>query len=84
MDKKYEISTLIRRDHKFGENAYVRGRVTGMQAAICNQDTEYANVMLEEGVILTAKCTAIQYDNFMNLVEKKYPGLCKFDYKESK
>lgn len=84
MDNKYEISTLIRRNHKFGENAYVRGRITGMQAVICKQDKEYANVMCEEGIVLTAKCTAIQYDDFMNFVEKRYPGLCQFDYKESK
>ena len=83
MDKKYIIKTLIRRDHKFGENTYVRGRICGMKEVICKEDKLFAVCEIDEGFILTTECTAIQYDDWMNLVEKRYPGLCKFDYKES-
>ena len=83
MDKKYKIKTLIRWDHKLGDDAYVRGRITGFQCALCNQYKEFANVRIKEGVVLTAECTATQYDDFINVVERHYPGLCKFDYKES-
>lgn len=83
MDKKYLIKTLIRKDHKLGERAYVRGRISGIQSVICRRDIEFGTGVNEEGYILVAECTPTQYDDFMNYVEKMYPGLCIFDYKES-
>lgn len=83
MDKKYLIKTLIRKDHKLGNNAYVRGRISGIQSVICPRKIEFGNGRNEEGFILVAECTPEKYDDFMNTVENMYPGLCKFDYKES-
>lgn len=85
MDKKCEVSTLIKRNHdKFGDNAYVMGRISGMQLVICECDDKFPITEIEEGHILTTKCTLKQYEDFMNLIEKHYPGLCEFDYKLKK
>lgn len=83
MDKKYLIKTLIRWDHKLGDEPYVQGRISGMQLVISNDTKAYANKRVAEGYVLQGEFTAIEYDDFMNIVEKHYPGLCKFDYKES-
>lgn len=83
MDKKYKIKTLIRKDHKLGNNIYVKGRISGMQSVFCKRDIEFGTGENDEGYILVAECTAVQYDDFMNHVENCYPGLCKFDYRES-
>ena len=80
MGKKYEISTLIKRKHELGENTYVRGRVSGIQSVICEEDKTFANCEIDEGFVLTTKCTPEQYDDFMDCVEEYYPGLCEFDY----
>ena len=81
MNKKYVVSTLIKRNHKFGENAYVRGRISGIKLVVCDGSDKFANCEIDEGILIKSECTPEQYDEFMNIVEKHYPGLCEFDYK---
>lgn len=81
MEKK-EVLTLIRRDHKFGENSFVRGRISGIGYMISGQKWGFATVEICEGYLYRQEFTPDEYDEFMNIVEKLYPGLCKFNYKE--
>lgn len=83
MEKKFKIKTLIRKDHKLGDNVYVRGKISGIQSVMCPRKIEFGNGQNDEGFILVAECTPEQYDDFMNFVEDIYPGLCVFDYKET-
>ena len=81
MEKKL-FRTLIKGNTLLGAKEYVRGKISGYQDIICDRDEErsFANIMAEKGVILTTKCTELQYDAFRQMVEKHYPGVCEFDY----
>lgn len=85
------FSTRIKEDHKFGENEYVRGRISGIQSLICvkgfpfkvmNKCGHAVATIYKEGVghILTVRTTQKKYDKFKEVVEKLYPDLCEFDY----
>lgn len=81
MDKKI-FKTLIKKDHKLGENKYVHGRISGFQSVICNEHPEgmYATISSDKGLLLlTHRCTAEQYEKFRIRVAEEYPGLCEFD-----
>ena len=84
--EKREVVTLIRKEHKLGDNAYVKGRISGIGYMLLydKDGLEYANAKNDDGFLLTHKCNVDQYMEFMEIVEKLYPGLCIFDYKESK
>ena len=79
MDKKL-FKTLIRKDHKLGNNDYVKGKISGIQTILCPREFEHGNGRNEDGFILVAECEPIHYDAFKNVVEKIYPGLCEFNY----
>lgn len=86
MEKKV-FNTLIKKDHKFGENEYVHGRISGMQEMICDGNNNgvdepgYAMWHIPGvGEVLVTYCEPEKYESFKNLVEKHYPGLCEFDY----
>lgn len=74
--------TLLKNESKFGANDYVRGRISGIMAVICGEEPKrgYAHFGCEDGIVLTTKCTALQYQKFSDLVEDIYPGLCEFNY----
>lgn len=76
--------TLIKYNHKLGDNKYVRGRISGIQLVLCEKNSEdeliFANMRTEEGVILRTITTQTNYDKFTKLIEELYPGLCIFDY----
>lgn len=86
-ERKYR--TLIKKNHKFGENEYVQGRISGIQEVICDRDrngvdnpaVEVLYDVMNTGLVLTTLCSQEQYDRFAELVEKHYPGLCVFDVK---
>ena len=82
METRY-FNTLIKHDHKFGENKFVRGVITGIRYALLHYDKkiELSNVLMEDtgNVIIPAVCTAEEYEKFKTLVEERYPGLCEFD-----
>lgn len=37
MEKRI-FKTIVRADHKFGDSEYVRGRISGIQLAMCDED----------------------------------------------
>ena len=83
MEKRI-VKTLIKKDHKLGNNEYVKGRISGIQSIMCPRDFEFGTGRNEDGFILVAECDVNQYDRFINVIEEMYPGLCIFDYRESK
>jgi hypothetical protein len=66
----------------------VKGRISGIQCVICEVYKEktvgFANKRVDDGDILQVMCTQEQYDKFAEIVERYYPELCTFNYKESK
>ena len=84
MEKRI-FKTIVRADHKFGDSEYVRGRISGIQLAMCDEDPKNGFVwsyVPGVGDIIKTKCTPEKYDAFTNVIENLYPGLCIFDYKE--
>lgn len=79
------FKTIVRADHKFGDSEYVRGRISGIQFAMCTKDSKKEFVwsyVPRVGDMMKAECTSEQYAAFAKAVEELYPGLCIFDYKE--
>ena len=66
-------------------NHYIRGRVHGFMTALCGDEKHYGNGVLtnEEGevigYVMKTYATDEQYEQFKQLVEQQYPGLCEFD-----
>lgn len=78
--------TLIKKDHKFGNNRYVHGRISGYKELICDgirngiDEPGYCNRMIPEvGLVMRSYCEPEKYDTFKDHVERYYPGLCEFD-----
>lgn len=82
MKGKFYFRTLIRReaDKGFGENDYVLGYIVGVKSVLCDNGQSYATVGINRGKILTTYCTDEQYQNFVEFIENRYPGLCVFYY----
>ena len=79
------FKTIVRADHKFGDSDYVRGRISGIQLAMCAKDPKKEFVwsyVPRVGDMMKTECTSEQYDAFIKIIEELYPGLCIFDYKE--
>ena len=76
--------TLIKYDHELGDNKYVRGRISGIQLALCEKNSEdeliFSNMRVDKGIVLRVITTQDNYDKFTKLIEKLYPRLCTFDY----
>ena len=74
-----EVKTLIKGNHeKFGGNDYVRGRISGIGLMLLKGERPFEKT--DKGTVMVHKCTVNEYDEFMNLIEDLYPGLCKFNY----
>ncbi len=87
MERK--IYTLVKEDHKFGKNSYVRGKIHSYKELICDGERDGISkpafawkVVSGVGEVIATVCTQEQYDRFSQMVEKHYPGLCEFDYKK--
>lgn len=84
MEKVFD--TLVKKDHKFGGNNYVTGRIFGMMEGICRGYRDGFNEpdlalwhVPGVGDVMTTVCEPEKYESFKTLVEKHYPGLCEFD-----
>ena len=78
------FNTLIKRNHaKFGENAYVRGRIHGFMTVICRGTADKSGFATTKGVksgyIIRVTCEPDRYEEFKKVTELYYPGLCEFD-----
>ena len=81
MENKYFINTLIKRDHKFGGNEYIIGRIDGIGYILSEEHKAKALMVTEEGTIYSNVFTAQNYDKFINIIDKLYPGLITANYK---
>lgn len=83
MKTKY-FATLIPYDHPLADNDYVAGRISAAFRLICNTD-KLICYCIPQGLGHCDTCyvvlaTSEQYDKFKSVLEKWYPGLCKFEY----
>lgn len=80
--EKRKYYTLIRKDHKLGDNVYVHGVVSGIRFMICEYEGHIPHGIgkLENGMMLISECSPEDYELFTKKVEEFYPGLCIFDY----
>lgn len=86
--EKQIFKTLVKGDHKLGCNEYVMGRISGIEYVLCNGGTKPQqqfpwdyNPENGDHRMMTF-CTKKEYDNFANMIEYLYPGLCIFNYQE--
>ena len=83
--EKRKFYTLIKADHKLGKDSYVKGRISGLMEALCNEnpgkDILFGRGGTELGEIHTVETTNERYKKFVEVVELEYPNLCEFDYK---
>lgn len=82
MEKKI-CKTLVKDNHKYGRNAYVRGRISGIQLIVCEGYKTHSNRGIEGGILHICECLPEQYERFSEIVDRIYPGLCIFNYEES-
>lgn len=87
METKFR--TLVKKDHKFGKNKYMLGRLVGFQQILCEgSDKEdhkpsYGIGENEEGCILVCKCAPDVYAKFTEVVKREFPeDLCVFNYRD--
>ena len=84
MEKKI-FKTLVKDHHvKYGRNAYIRGRISGIQLMVCEGHKTHINKGIDGGILNVCECYPEQYERFTEIVEEIYPGLCIFNYEESK
>ena len=81
MEKEYFINTLIKRDHKFGGNEYIIGRISGIGYILSGEHKDEALIITDKGTIYSNVFTAQNYDKFINIIDKLYPGLITANYK---
>lgn len=85
MDKKYMIATLIKKDHKYGDDKYILGRISGVGYILAGKKKFYAMIETNKGMIYQNEFTPEKYDEFINVIDNLYPGLIVPNYKvESK
>lgn len=79
---KFKVLTLIRGDYKFQvPEEYILGKIAGIGYMICGQSRGYTMRRIKDkGAIYEKEFTVDEYDNFMNIIEELYPGLCEFNY----
>lgn len=85
-----KFKTIIPAGHKFSENLYVRGVITGIELALCSipnntKGQPWMEITDDDDnfvkAVMTIMCTEEQYLAFAWDVEKLYPGLVVFDEK---
>ena len=78
--EKFEVLTLIKRDKKSKFSDFILGTISGIGYAECGFQGGFTIWYIDEGYVYRNRFTVDQYDHFMNVIEKLYPGLCKFNY----
>ena len=88
MEKECKFRTLVKKDHEFGDNKFMLGRLVGYQQLICDGFREGSSKIphgighIEEGTVLVCECTPDKYSEFTELVKQNFPdGLCVFDWR---
>jgi hypothetical protein len=84
-NKTYLFETLIKNTKDvtpkhWRNNAYIRGRISGISLAICGGNLRpYRRE--KGGYVQVVVCEPEKYVEFKKLVDECYPGLCEFNYK---
>ncbi len=80
------FATLIKKEHKLGENNYVIGRINGIMEILCNgkrngidEPVIAGRSIPGVGELMLTQCEPEQYESFKDLIERHHPGLCEFD-----
>ena len=82
MDSKSKRITLIKKDHEFGNNNYVKGKISGIGYILSGYSKEiYPTKKINDGYLLYNYCTDKEYSKFIKVISKLYPNLCEFNYK---
>lgn len=81
MEKKYTIATLIKKDHKYGDDKYILGRISGVGYILAGKKKFYATMKTDKGMIYRNEFTPEKYDEFINVIDNLYPGLIIPNYK---
>lgn len=73
--------TLVKRNHRLGDNDYVLGRISGISDCLLGPALgPWARPRNGVGKIRAHICTRKDYEDFAEVIEEMYPGLCIFDY----
>lgn len=86
-NKTYLFKTLVKNTKDVRDawrnNEYIKGRIAGISLAICGEKVRpYKRI--KDGQVQGVVCEPEKYVEFKKLVDKHYPGLCEFNYKEEK
>ena len=68
------IEVLMQKDHKLGDNEFVKGKISGMFECICRTEEKhrYALRNFSFGTVFTAKATAEEYVELKSMIEECY------------
>ncbi len=80
MERKV-VLTLVKGNHRHLSREFILGKITGIGYCMSGFTRGYVVMQTDEGSVYKHKFTADEYDNFINEIDKLYPGLCVFDYK---
>lgn len=81
-----KFRTLVKKDHKLGENELVLGKIIGYKELMCDNIIEdndkllYGVALTKYGRMIATECTPEEYDRFAKVVEMRYPELCEFNW----
>lgn len=83
MEKTKAYRTLVKNTDLYGKvNPFILGKVSGVMFILCNHNENryscgYAIEEYDFGTIITVDTTEGLYNEFLDVVEKMYPGLCE-------
>lgn len=80
--KKFKVSTLIKSNYMLTINKeYVLGKISGIGYMVCEKNEGGIIYYIQnKGYVYENEFTIDEYDNFINIIEELYPGLCIFNY----
>ena len=82
--KLEQYSTLVKGNHPvYGNNEYVVGVIMGIMSVVTDHIGSTGPILVDAETgnhILRVRTTAELYGVFERFVERKYPGLCEFNY----
>lgn len=77
--ERLKVTIFIDRDHKLGNNEYVKGKIRGTVDCICETFADKRRPNYENGIgtFFTAYSTVEEYVKLKTKLETKYSGLCR-------
>lgn len=80
MSKKLFYTTVLT------ENNYVRGKISGIAACLCEPKRlramkSHANLSIDGHFCIVSETSRLAYHRFKRITKKVYPGICQFNVK---